>query len=59
MLRWLIAFTAVFALISTQPVQAATFRQGVVENFADLATASCHNPEGITADAGGTLYAAG
>ena len=59
MLRWFIAFAAVFALISTQPVQAATFRQGVVENFADLATASCHNPEGITADAGGTLYAAG
>jgi sugar lactone lactonase YvrE len=59
MFRWLVAFSAVFALISTQPVQAATFRQGVVENFADLATASCHNPEGITADAGGTLYAAG
>lgn len=59
MLRWLIAFTVVLALISTQPVQAAAFRQGVVQNFADLATASCHNPEGITADAGGTLYAAG
>ncbi len=59
MLRWLLAFTASLALISTQPAQAATFRQGVVENFADLATASCHNPEGITADAGGTLYAAG
>jgi sugar lactone lactonase YvrE len=59
MLRWLIAFTAVLALISAQPVQAATFRQGVVQNFADLATASCHNPEGITADASGTLYAAG
>jgi sugar lactone lactonase YvrE len=59
MLRWLLAFTAVLALISTQPVQAAMFRQGVVQNFADLATASCHNPEGITADAGGTLYAAG
>src|SRR5437867_10340806 len=58
MLRWLIAFTAVLALISTQPAEAA-FRQGVVKNFADLATASCHNPEGITADAGGTLYAAG
>jgi len=59
MRRWLTAFTAVLALVSTQPVLAATFRQGVVQNFADLATASCHNPEGITADAGGTLYAAG
>ncbi|MEK6226035.1 MAG: SMP-30/gluconolactonase/LRE family protein [Chloroflexota bacterium] len=59
MRRWAIAFTAVLALVSTQPVLAATFRQGVVQNFADLATASCHNPEGITADAGGTLYAAG
>jgi sugar lactone lactonase YvrE len=59
MLRWVIAFTAVLALISTQSVQAATFRQGVVQNFADLATASCHNPEGLTADASGTLYAAG
>jgi len=59
MVRWLIAFTAVLALISTQPVQAAMFRQGVVQNFADLATTNCHNPEGIAADAGGTLYAAG
>jgi len=59
MRRWAIAFTAVLALVSTQPVLAATFKQGVVENFADLATASCHNPEGITADAAGTLYAAG
>jgi sugar lactone lactonase YvrE len=59
MLRWLIAFTAVLGLICAQPAQAATFRQGVVQNFADLATASCHNPEGITADSGGTLYAAG
>ena len=59
MRRWAIAFTAVLALVSTQPVLAAAFRQGVVQNFADLATASCHNPEGITADAGGTLYAAG
>ncbi len=57
--RWLTAFTAVLALVSTQPVLAATFRQGVVQNFADLATASCQNPEGITADAGGSLYAAG
>ena len=59
MRRWAIAFAAVLALVSTQPVLAATFRQGVVQNFADLATASCHNPEGITADAAGTLYAAG
>src|SRR2546429_9274675 len=59
MRRWAIAFAAVLALVSTQPVLAATFRQGVVQNFADLATASCHNPEGIAADAGGTLYAAG
>src|SRR5437773_1809844 len=59
MRRWAIAFAAVLALVSTQPVVAATFRQGVVQNFADLATANCHNPEGITADAGGTLYAAG
>ncbi|TME67185.1 MAG: hypothetical protein E6I54_00180 [Chloroflexi bacterium] len=59
MRRWAIAFTAALALVSIQPVLAATFRQGVVQNFADLATASCHNPEGITADAGGTLYAAG
>ena len=59
MRRWAIAFTVVLALVSTQPVLAAAFRQGVVQNFADLATASCHNPEGITADAGGTLYAAG
>src|SRR5438094_5575233 len=59
MRRWAIAFAAVLALVSTQPVVAATFRQGVVQNFADLATANCHNPEGITADAAGTLYAAG
>jgi len=59
MRRWTIAFAAVLALVSTQPVLAATFRQGVVQNFADLATASCHNPEGITVDSGGTLYAAG
>jgi len=59
MRRWAIAFAAVLALVSTQPVLAATFRQGVVQNFADLATASCHNPEGITADGFGTLYAAG
>lgn len=59
MLRWVLAFTVVLALVSTQPVQAATFRQGVVQDFANLATASCHNPEGITADANGTLYAAG
>jgi len=59
MRRWAIAFTAALALVSIQPVLAATFRQGVVQNFADLAGASCHNPEGITADAGGTLYAAG
>jgi sugar lactone lactonase YvrE len=57
--RWLIPFTVVLALISAQPVLAARFHQGLVQNFADLATASCHNPEGITADAGGTLYAAG
>src|SRR5439155_26786795 len=59
MRRWAIAFAAVLALVSTQPVVAATFRQGVVQNFADLATANCHNPEGITADADGTLDAAG
>jgi sugar lactone lactonase YvrE len=45
--------------LSAQPIAAGTFHQGVVQNFADLATASCHNPEGITADPGGTLYAAG
>src|SRR5438477_354306 len=59
MRRRAIGFAAVLSLVSTQPVLAATFPQGVVQNFADLATASCHNPEGITADAGGTLYAAG
>jgi sugar lactone lactonase YvrE len=59
MRRWLIPLIAVLALISAQPALAATFRQGVVQNFADLATASCHNPEGIAADAAGTLYAAG
>ena len=33
MRRWAIAFAAVLALVSTQPVVAATFRQGVVQNF--------------------------
>lgn len=59
MRRWAIAFTAALALVSTQPVLGATFRQGVVQNFANLATSGCHNPEGITADPGGNLYAAG
>lgn len=59
MRRWLIPLTAALVLISAQPVLAATFRQGLVQNFANLATNSCHNPEGITADSGGTLYAAG
>jgi sugar lactone lactonase YvrE len=59
MRRWLIPLTAAVLLLAAQPVLAARFQQGVVENFADLATASCHNPEGITADSGGTLYAAG
>jgi sugar lactone lactonase YvrE len=57
--RWSIPITAALMFLSAQPVAAGTFHQGVVENFADLATASCHNPEGITADPGGTLYAAG
>lgn len=59
MRRLLIPFTAALMLVSAQPVLAARFHQGVVQNFADLATNDCHNPEGITADAGGTLYAAG
>ena len=59
MRRWSIPVFAALMLLFGQTALAATFRQGVVQNFADLATASCHNPEGITADAGGTLYAAG
>jgi sugar lactone lactonase YvrE len=59
MRRWSIPVLAALMLLFGQTALAATFRQGVVQNFADLATASCHNPEGITADAGGTLYAAG
>ena len=59
MRRWLIPLSAVLMLLSAQPVLAARFQQGVVQNFADLATSDCHNPEGITADAAGTLYAAG
>jgi sugar lactone lactonase YvrE len=59
MRRWSIPVFATLMLLFGQTALAATFRQGVVQNFADLATASCHNPEGITADAGGTLYAAG
>jgi len=59
MRRWSIPVFAALMLLFGQTALAATFRQGVVQNFADLATASCHNPEGITADASGTLYAAG
>jgi sugar lactone lactonase YvrE len=59
MRRWAITFAAALALVSTQPVLGASFHQGVVQNFANLATSSCHNPEGITADEDGNLYAAG
>ena len=59
MRRWSLPVFAALMLLFGQTALAATFRQGVVQNFADLATANCHNPEGITADAGGTLYAAG
>src|SRR5207245_9496891 len=59
MRHWLVPLTAALLLVSTQPITAAMFRQGVIQNFADLATSDCHNPEGITADTTGTLYAAG
>jgi sugar lactone lactonase YvrE len=45
-------------LLSAQPVLAGQTRNAV-RNFANLATAACHNPEGIEADASGNLYAAG
>lgn len=42
------------------PAVAAQPEQGVVRNFGpDLATADCHNPEGIAVGPSGTLYAAG
>src|SRR5438876_9762626 len=58
MRRWFIPFVAALLLTSAQPVLAAQPEQGVVKTIAD-ASASCHNPEGITASPSGLLYAAG
>src|ERR1700737_2985873 len=58
MSRWLVPAIAVLLLLSAQPVLGAQTRNSV-RNFANLATVSCHNPEGIEADASGNLYAAG
>lgn len=57
--RWLIPLITVVTLLSAQPVLAAQPEQGVVRDFANLATADCHNPEGIAVSPTGTLYAAG
>jgi sugar lactone lactonase YvrE len=59
MRRLLTPLVAVLTLVSAQPVLAAQAQQGVVRNFADLATADCHNPEGIAVAPDGTLFAAG
>lgn len=59
MRRWSIPLVVVLMLVSAQPVIATQPRQGVVRNFADLATADCHNPEGIAVAPDGTLFAAG
>lgn len=58
MSRWLAPAIAALMLLSAQPVLAAQTRN-TVRNFANLATPSCRNPEGIAADASGNLYAAG
>jgi sugar lactone lactonase YvrE len=58
MRRWSIAVvSAVLMLIAAQPALAG--QEKSFRNFANLATASCHNPEGIEADRAGNLYAAG
>src|SRR2546428_5618676 len=59
MRRWFIPFVAALTLASAQPVLAAKPEQGVVRDFANLATADCHTPEGIAVSPTGTLYAAG
>ncbi|HEY3221250.1 MAG TPA: SMP-30/gluconolactonase/LRE family protein [Gemmatimonadales bacterium] len=59
MRRLLISLVAALMLTSAQPVLAAQPEQGVVRDFANLATADCHNPEGIAVSPTGTLYAAG
>ena len=59
MKRWLIAFLAVFALVSSQPILAAQPEQGVVRTLVDTSGSTCNNPEGIAASPDGLLYAAG
>ena len=50
---------SVLTLTATQPALARQPERGLVANLADLATASCHNPEGIAVAPDGTLFAAG
>ena len=59
MRRWSIAVIAALMLLSGQTALAAQPAQGVVRDFANLATADCHNPEGIAVSPTGVLYAAG
>ncbi|MDP9264578.1 MAG: SMP-30/gluconolactonase/LRE family protein [Chloroflexota bacterium] len=57
--RLLAALIAAITLASTQPALARPPAIGVVRTLVDLATADCHNPEGIAVAPDGTLYAAG
>jgi sugar lactone lactonase YvrE len=59
MRQWFIPFLAILTLLSSQPLRAAQPEQGAVRDFANLATADCHNPEGIAVSPTGVLYAAG
>jgi sugar lactone lactonase YvrE len=59
MKRWLLSFTAVLALASSQPILAAQPEQGTVRTLVDASGAQCNNPEGIEASPGGLLYTAG
>jgi len=59
MRRWPVAFTAVLALVSTQPVLASDVPAGRRSELRRSRHRKLPQPEGITADAGGTLYAAG
>ena len=58
MKRWLVAFVAVLALSSSQPILAAQPEQGTVRTLVDASGTQCNNPEGIEA-VNGLLYTAG
>ena len=59
MKRWIFAFVAVLALVSSQPILAAQPEQGVVRDLVNPPPPGCEHPEGIAASPNGLLYAPG